>query len=303
MGEWSKKIGDEGERVVVKLLDSIGWNHIEKNIDIKCATPRHGDNTHGIDGVFSYTCPLKNDTLKIVVISVKYTTGKYPNSATEKFKDYLRDLSKAIKCFRSSEEFSATYRAHDRKGRPEVVGLLVWLTTESQDKDDDFLQKVADCRFSAGDEIEDIIVIDNARSEFIHNVSAVLENDYRDSTVEYYYPRTGENFDPVQSVSSGKILPIELLTSRVAVLRVFDDTNKKEMTLFCEEAFTESNLGRLIGLSKYLGGDWATKLRIYFPDYSNLEHKGLVSRVVGGFNDELLLREITVETSTLGFRR
>ena len=43
MGEWSKKIGEIGEKIVFDLLNEIGWGDSQKNITINCMHGlRHG---------------------------------------------------------------------------------------------------------------------------------------------------------------------------------------------------------------------------------------------------------------------
>ena len=57
MGEWSKRIGDEGEDIVECFLRIIGWDEPQRNFDIQCLKPgEHGTQsnrkTHGLDKCF-----------------------------------------------------------------------------------------------------------------------------------------------------------------------------------------------------------------------------------------------------------
>ncbi len=109
MGEWSKKIGEYGEDVTEKLFEVIGWNDMIKGFDIPCCNEFHKNksdnkrNSHGVDFIFSYMNPLVSEQLSNVLISVKYKTEKYPNSATSKFKEYISHLVTSLECYDFSD--------------------------------------------------------------------------------------------------------------------------------------------------------------------------------------------------------
>ena len=104
MGEFSKRIGDVGEEIVVDFLTLIGWHQPVRNFDIPSIDPeKHEKNTPGIDGYFHYKSPMISRTLENVLFSVKYSKDKYPNAPVEKFKSYYRDLGMAIESFKKSE--------------------------------------------------------------------------------------------------------------------------------------------------------------------------------------------------------
>ena len=93
MGEFSKRIGELGEEIVVNFLDLIGWHQPSRNFDIPSIDPdKHGKNTHGIDAYFHYQSPMISRTLENILISVKYSKDKYPNTPVEKFKSHYKDL-------------------------------------------------------------------------------------------------------------------------------------------------------------------------------------------------------------------
>src|SRR5687767_3730193 len=104
MGEFSKRIGELGEEIVVDFLGLVGWHKPVRNFDIPSIDPdKHGKNSHGIDGYFHYQSPMISRTLENILISVKYSKDKYPNSPVEKFKDYYKDLGMAIESFKKSD--------------------------------------------------------------------------------------------------------------------------------------------------------------------------------------------------------
>jgi hypothetical protein len=56
MGEWSKKIGEYGEKVVENFFEVIGWSDLSKGIESPCINGKNHLNdkgnpkqTHGID--------------------------------------------------------------------------------------------------------------------------------------------------------------------------------------------------------------------------------------------------------------
>jgi len=54
-GEWSKKVGEEGEAVAGRFLRLVGWGAAQQGVEFPCARPeahKRGDSgrkTHGID--------------------------------------------------------------------------------------------------------------------------------------------------------------------------------------------------------------------------------------------------------------
>ena len=104
MGEFSKRIGEIGEEIVVEFLALIGWQKPVRNFDIPSIDPeRHEKKTNGIDGYFHYKSPMIARTLENILISVKYSNDKYPNAPIEKFKEHYKDLAMAIESFKKSD--------------------------------------------------------------------------------------------------------------------------------------------------------------------------------------------------------
>ncbi len=74
MGEFSKRIGELGEDIVVNFLELIGWQQPIRNLDITSIDPeKHGKNSHGIDAYFYYQSSVISRTLENILISVKYS--------------------------------------------------------------------------------------------------------------------------------------------------------------------------------------------------------------------------------------
>lgn len=61
MGEFSKRIGEIGEEIVVDFLALIGWHPLVRNFDIPSIDPKkHNKKAHGIDGYFRKPNDFKN---------------------------------------------------------------------------------------------------------------------------------------------------------------------------------------------------------------------------------------------------
>jgi len=107
MGELSKKIGEQGEKLVIKFLSILGWGDFQEGESINCRyskehqrkkdSPRQ---THGIDVFHSTRSQLQDFTLDNIVISAKYTAAPYPVNPVSIFKrcqTFIPDLiSKAL---------------------------------------------------------------------------------------------------------------------------------------------------------------------------------------------------------------
>ncbi|MGT0149940.1 hypothetical protein ACT691_11850 [Vibrio metschnikovii] len=91
-----------GESIAENFYNKIGWGLPQKGVYYPCIKPqkhalstsKKGEKTqHGIDFQVSYKSSLESETLNHLIISVKHAKdSKYPASATEKFKGYIRDL-------------------------------------------------------------------------------------------------------------------------------------------------------------------------------------------------------------------
>ena len=194
MGEWSKRIGEEGESVVESLLDMIGWSEPQRNFDIPCVKPgehsaKGNRKTHGIDKFFSYRTPLANRRLIHTVISVKSSTEPYPGSVKtlkSTFKDHFTDLSQAVDCFhrseirgRSNQQIKGVDAAeNDVSIRPDALfdefpESLAWVE-----------QRIRDFRCK-GDRLHEAAFLDDsACHEYIHlyAVDAEFEFDIKGAT-------------------------------------------------------------------------------------------------------------------------
>ena len=109
MGEWSKKVGEEGERVAEDFLRLVGWGSAQHGVEMPCARPEAhkradaGRKTHGIDYLLACKSPLGDGLGQNLVVSVKYSAEGYPPSPKGTFKAHFTDLAHTLECFRNSE--------------------------------------------------------------------------------------------------------------------------------------------------------------------------------------------------------
>ncbi|MVN92025.1 hypothetical protein [Mucilaginibacter aquatilis] len=105
MGEISKRTGELGEEAGYRFLERIGWINGQRGLSIPCNDSLKHPNreTHGIDYLKLYACPLIQQRLVNAVVSIKATSDytKYPNS---KLKSHLKELSDICSCYNRSNE-------------------------------------------------------------------------------------------------------------------------------------------------------------------------------------------------------
>ncbi|MCR6650941.1 MAG: hypothetical protein NVV73_05305 [Cellvibrionaceae bacterium] len=125
MGEWSKKVGETGEKLVKEFFDLIGWSGSKDGLSLPCIKQdRHGGKTHGIDRLFAYRSPLEDGVLNNLVASVKYTAVDYPSSPNSAFRGHFLELAKMIECFKASEIKRSTNRQFAGVDSSKAIGIL-----------------------------------------------------------------------------------------------------------------------------------------------------------------------------------
>jgi len=67
MGEYSKLVGDIGEKVVADFLKIIGWNDPQRNFDLSSIDTEHRKYSNGLDGYFHYLSPMISNTIENIL--------------------------------------------------------------------------------------------------------------------------------------------------------------------------------------------------------------------------------------------
>lgn len=301
MGEFSKRIGEIGEEIVGEFLTLIGWHNPAKNFDIPSIDPeKHEKKTHGIDAYFNYKSPLISKTLENIIISVKFSKDKYPNSPVAKFKDYYVDLGKAIESFKKSD-----LRADNINNRIDIEGVfdrgvLFWLN--NVDKDSTGLTSQLSRLEAPKDFNHDgIFLVDNNKIEFIFSAIEFVKRVFVSREIEFTYFNTGLNSDN-DTLKNGTIMPVQYLASNIIPMRIQIEEEKNALVLCSRENFEQDELIKLIGLAKNITANYQAKTIIAFPDYDRVYHEQLVNNAIRIFEEDSFTKTITVLNFNQNFR-
>jgi hypothetical protein len=308
MGEWSRRIGEIGEEIVGEFLELVGWGDSQRNLTLPCMKrQRHGNNethsrtTHGIDYLFSYESQLSNRTLNHLVISAKYTLGPYPSNPSSKFKEHFLDLAKTMECFKGSEIRQSSNNQFSGIDEAKEIGVLFWLSNNPSGTGD-VIQRIANVRNLDQYNYDSIYVVDNKRVSFIYDTIKYLSINKSSSDVEFFYPNTGRNYNPINKESSGKILPVEFVNAGVLPLKLTNQDSSKTFVVAITDDFNKDHLKRLMGLAFDITSDFAKDTLILFPNYDRILHENQVSEAKSSFRDKKFMENVRVSSYRTDFR-
>lgn len=302
MGEFSKRIGEIGEEIVVEFLALIGWHNPVKNFDIPSIDPeKHGKNSHGIDAYFHYKSPVISKTIENVLISVKYSKDKYPNAPVAKFKDYYKDLGMAIESFKLSEIKSKTNNNHSDFEGVFDRGIIFWLNNVEEDSQQDLLNKLFKIEVPKDFNHDGIFLVDNNKIEFFFNAIEFVKRKFPTKTVQFTYFNTGLNADN-DLPKNGTIMPIQYLASNILPIRIQTDIEKNTLILCSKENFEEEELIKLIGLAKNITANYQSNTIIAFSDFNKLKHEQIVDNAKQVFEEASFINSLSVENFNPNFR-
>jgi hypothetical protein len=294
MGELSKRIGEYGEKVVENFLSAIGWNSLQKGLDIACLqnkkhkTTENPRNTHGIDFVYTYKSPLVSGVLNNIVISSKFTTDKYPNNPNTKFKGYFDDLAVAIECFAMSEKRNEIVDGFSNYSKINDIGLLFWLNNSTEKENyDDLIEKISNVQIKDDYNINTVYIVDNKRIMFVLDVIKFVKSEFQNFDFSFYYPNTGQNISPIERENTGTYLPIEYINSSILPIKLQNKDNSKKVyfALFSINSFEKDDFRRIMGIAKDISTNLASKVFICFPDYDEISHENDANQTKQQFID------------------
>ncbi len=301
MGEFSKRIGEIGEDIVVEFLALIGWHQPVRNFDITSVDPeKHGKNSHGIDAYIHYQSPMISRTLENILISVKYSKDKYPNAPVEKFKEHYKDLGMAIESFKKSEIRAKTIKSRSDFETTFDRGIIFWLNNIDDDSQD-ILQKLLKLEAPKDFNHDGIFLVDNKKIEFFFKTIEFVKRKYPNKPIQFTYFNTGLNSDN-DTPKNGSIMPVQYLASNILPIRVQTDPEKNTLILCSRENFEEEELIKLIGLAKNITANYQSNTIIAFPDYSRLLHEQLVDSAKLIFEESSFTNSLSVENFNANFR-
>ena len=308
MGEWSKSIGEKGEKITKFIFEEIlGVNSLIENSSIDCQRgEKHkrkeakGDRTtHGIDGLYYQESPMEDELLDIVLISSKYT-NEYPKYPKTDFKAHVGDLAKVLECFKLSKVNSEISQTFSTVTKTDYTGVLVWLSN-TNDPDFEIIPKVSNALIDSDLDFEKIILLDNARVNFLYETIFKTKEKY--GKTEYVYHNSSVNQKSFNSMAYGSTFPIEYLYSDIQMLRI-EDNGKIEFLIFINDNFDSANLKLILSFAKSFDHlNAIDKTRINYLDYDQLEHEGLLKTVLTSYPNFRLGENLELSKFPLDYRR
>ncbi|AZJ36875.1 hypothetical protein [Tenacibaculum singaporense] len=312
MGEWSKSIGEKGEKIVKFLFeDTLEFNSLIENETINCNYPKEHKRkeakkdrtTHGIDGLIYYKSPVEDELLDICLISSKYTSEEYPNSPKAKFKSYVEDLAHTLQCFNNSQKKNEINHKFTDVTKTHVTGILVWLSDES-DIGFDLNSKVNNSLFSSDLIFDEIILIDNQRINFLYESIYKTKLLNKDSKVDFVYHNSGINFNARQEKTYGNVFPLNYIYSDIIPLRIEDKSkNKVTFSIFVNDDFNNDNLARILSFTKsfdYLNA--IDETIINFKTYNSLTDISIIKDVLSTYDNYKLEDNLFIGKFPIDYR-
>lgn len=292
MGEYSKRIGEVGENVVVDFLKLIGWENPLRNDDIDSVDKDFRKRTNGIDGYYHYLNPMVSGTIENILYSSKYSTDPYPASKiVEQFKDRYLELAKAIESFKKSELKQFTVSQHENIDTHFDRGVLFWLNN-SGTGEKDLISKLARIELNTGVNHDGIFLVDNKRIEFIYDSISFIKMNFEKQDLDFVYFNNGLNNDD-RNPRNGKIMPVEYINSSILPMRLSKDS-ETTIVISTIEDFNRDDLMKYMGIAKNIGCNAQGTTVICFPNYLETEHLPMVNNVKQIFNDSSFTSQLKV---------
>lgn len=311
MGELSKKIGEQGEKLALQFIKKIGWAAPSDGETLQCnksikhqrkeGSPR---TTHGIDLFFPYKSNLESFSVDNAIISVKYTSKPYPSPPTSIFKAHFKDLAEAVECFARSELRTQSNSEFEEYGirKSNDIGVLFWFTSD-RGSDQDIVSKINGVVIDKNLEFGNIQIVDNHRASFIYNSVATAEKLFPDGVVYFHYAFSSSNFSDPSIEKFGKILPIEYLTSPIIPMRVVNrDTKKQQFCISSIENYNEEAMKRLLNFASDISQDFSNEFVFFFTRYNKLEDGPSVIKCIRTLGEKASSVNVSVHSSEDDFR-
>lgn len=297
MGEISKRTGELGEEAGYRFLERIGWINGQRGLSISCndSIKHAGRQSHGIDYLKLYSCPLIQQRLVNAVVSIKATKTAYAKYPNADFKKFLKELSDICNCFNRSNEkaHAAEQFIEEPIETDSIIGVLLWLSNDASEEKRDLLKEISTANIDGLEDFqfEATYVVDLKRAEFLWEILNHADNNYRGW--EFLYVETGLNYREDIKVKAGSILPVEYINSSIIPIK-YSKPGSENLVLYIIDAYNKDDLKKIIGLANKLSGSFAGSIDILFPDYTTNGNENNVRKVLDYFRDDNLASKITV---------
>jgi hypothetical protein len=298
MAEKSKNNGEYGEKMVSNFLSLIGVSPttIMKGVDVECnnnhkhKTSIRERNTHGVDFIYHYSCPLINDTQQFVLVSSKFNE-KYTNPV-QKFKGFLNDLAMALECFKDSPQ-KKNVKDNRVAIKQKYSGVVFWLDGEATQ--DDMIEKLTDLRIDKQLDFDTIHLVDNKRIDFIFAAINNAKNEFDKYKFSFIVPATPYNSQYINKKSVSDFLPVQYINTSVLALKM-ESLTESILILNSIDEFDEDHLLKLVNLSHLLNESWAQKIYILFPSYSSQRMDEKVRSTLSKYSETDYTKKIVVNS-------
>lgn len=295
MGEYSKRIGEGGEKLVTDFLKLIGWNNPQQNIDLSSMDSKHRKYTNGLDGYFHYLSPMISKTVESVLYSCKYSADPYPVSQVVKiFKEHYTDLAKTIESFHKSELKRNIMSSHENIDTFFDRGVLFWLNYSGKGEND-LISRLDKIDLNTGINHDGIFLVDNKRLQFIYDSICYAKETFTKGDgydVDFIYFTNGLNNDE-RNKRNGKIMPVQYINTSILPMRA-NRNNETTVLLFSIDSYNKDDLMKYMGIAKNIGCNVQGSTQICFPDYIETEHLQEVNNMKQTFYDASFTSNLTV---------
>lgn len=302
MGEFSKYVGDVGEKIVNDFLLLFGWRNMCSNKELVCHVEDHDKTTHGIDALFVYDSPLQKRTINSIVVSAKYSSKGYEKIRST-FKDHMRDIVGTIDCYSKSDLKRHVTAQIKGSATKKDVGVLFYINNVNSDGNNDIKHEAGKARLELTNFQTTVYLVDNARAEFLFSALKFIKKKH--DTIEFFCNSTSLNIGAVKNHTN--IMPVEYITSPIIPMSVVTEKGRKFIFL-CDFNFDKDSLLLVVKLAKSLCANFSNHYEIYFKTYNYLSDKPSVDEVSmhlltsAGFNESHMNVELTVDTFNEDFR-
>ncbi|GAA4339108.1 hypothetical protein GCM10023149_49590 [Mucilaginibacter gynuensis] len=297
MGEISKRTGELGEEAGYRFLERIGWSNGQRGLSIPCNdSTKHIDReTHGIDYLKLYNCPLIQHRLVNAVVSIKATKSAYDKYPNSKFKTFLTELSDICNCYNRSDEKNAALGQflENPIDSDSIIGVLLWFSNDASEENRDLLKETATANIEGLEDFqfEATYFVDLKRAEFMWEILGHADSNYQ--SWEFLYIETGLNYREDIKIKSGSLLPVEYINSSIIPLK-YSRPGSENLVLYTIDPFNEEDLKKLVGLANKLSGAFAGAIHILFPDYVINGNENNVRKILEYFRDDNLADKVTI---------
>jgi hypothetical protein len=297
VGELSKLIGEKGEYLVARLLETIGWDGFQTGETVPCVHPKvHklkasiGERRdHGIDIFHTFRSNLQDFTLEQVVLSVKYSKDPYPKSPVNTFKTHLEGLAHDVQCFSRSPMRVENIQQYEMKGVENAtdIGVLFWLNN-SRESDQDVVSKIKNINLDKSLSFKDIYIVDNSRAAFIYDTIEFIQNRFDNYTHFFHYAFSSTNYLDSQIDKYGRVMPVEYFAADILPFRLVDNSSKKiSFCISSRDEFSEESAMRLLSMASDVSQEFTSEVILLFPDYDSLEHEKSLAKAIRTRDDDL----------------